>query len=309
MDLFNSICNSYKKISIVGKVLIWVMLFLIVVTIFKVEKQTKEGFIQTNDFLFIEGDKVYDNFYANIYDNLVYNDVKNEFEIGELVNKTTPTRESLILDIGCGTGRHVDLLAKKGFNVIGIDKSQDMVNKAKENYPEYNFMRGDVLNALTFQPNSFTHILCLYFTIYYFKNKQHFFQNCYNWLLPDGYLVVHIVDRNNFDPILPPANPLYLISPQRYAKERITTSKVIFEGFNYSADFKLDDKENKAKFIEKFTDKKSKKVRRQEHIMYMEDENYIIQMAQNVGFVVQSKIDLLQIQYEYQYLYIFKKVN
>ena len=43
-----------------------------------------------------------------------------------------------------------------------------------------------------------------------------------DWLMPGGYLIVHLVDRESFDPILPPGNPLYVVSPQKYAKERIT---------------------------------------------------------------------------------------
>ena len=52
--------------------------------------------------------------------------------------------------------------------------------------------------------------------------------------MPGGYLIVHLVDRESFDPILPPGNPLYVVSPQKYAKERITKTKVHFNDFIYS---------------------------------------------------------------------------
>jgi len=38
-----------------------------------------------------------------------------------------------ILDIGCGTGRHSIELAKRGYNVFGIDLSDSMLQKAQEN--------------------------------------------------------------------------------------------------------------------------------------------------------------------------------
>ena len=72
------------------------------------------------------------------------------------------------------------------------------------------------------------------------------------WLLPGGYLILHLVDRDNFDPILPPGNPLLYVSPQKYAKKRITTTKVKFDDFSYSADFSLNEKTNIATFNEKF---------------------------------------------------------
>jgi hypothetical protein len=39
----------------------------------------------------------------------------------------------------------------------------------------------------------------------------------------------------------------------------------------------------------------------------MEPINDIINMAQDVGFIIQGKIDLVKVAYEYQYLYIFVK--
>ena len=41
----------------------------------------------------------------------------------------------------------------------------------------------------------------------------------------------------------------------------------------------------------------------------MESEQDILTMAQNAGFIVEGKIDLLQCRYEYQYLYILVKPN
>ncbi len=43
-----------------------------------------------------------------------------------------------ILDIGCGTGRHAIELAKRGYNVTGIDLSESMIKKARENAKKYN---------------------------------------------------------------------------------------------------------------------------------------------------------------------------
>jgi 2-polyprenyl-3-methyl-5-hydroxy-6-metoxy-1,4-benzoquinol methylase len=41
-------------------------------------------------------------------------------------------KEARILDIGCGTGRHSHELARRGYDVSGIDLSPSMIKKAKE---------------------------------------------------------------------------------------------------------------------------------------------------------------------------------
>jgi SAM-dependent methyltransferase len=302
--------GNYSKCSSWGKVMIFTILLLILIVAFKPFNTDKyEGFEQNDKFLFKSGQDIYDDFYADIYDYLVFNNIKDEYEVGEIMNKTSASSQSKILDIGCGTGHHVAELSGRSIDVIGIDISQSMIKKAKANYPDYQFQVKDATKSQNFEPDTFTHILCMYFTIYYIQDKAVFFENCYNWLMPGGYLIVHLVDRKNFDPILPPGNPLLYVSPQKYAKDRITTTKVKFTDFAYNANFELDEKNNIAKFTEKFKNDKDGKVRKQEHIMYMPDLNEIVSEAQGVGFVLEGKVDLLQCQYEYQYLYIFTKSN
>ena len=305
-----SITNIYSKMSNCGKILLFIALLLITIVFFKsiqIPSINKEGFMTAPDkFLFKTGDDVYDDFYANIYDYLVFNNIKNSYEIGEIVNSTTPSETSVILDVGCGTGHHVGTMSEQNLNVLGIDISPAMIQKAKENYPNFNFRVGNALNTTEFNHQTFTHILCLYFTIYYFPDKRRFFDNCMDWLMPGGYLVVHLVDREKFDPILPPGNPLYIVSPQKYAKQRITTTKVTFNDFVYNSDFKFNKDENIATFDEKFKFNDGK-VRKQEQKLYMEDTQDILTIAQQCGFILQGKIDLVQCAYENQYLYILVK--
>jgi len=176
--MIKKILKSYNKCSNWTKVLLFLALLFIVVLLFRNIKKNKnlsEGFQQNDQFLFKTGNDVYDDFYAQVYDYLVFNNLKDDYEVGEIINKTTPSSTSKILDIGCGTGNQVVNFSQKGYNIIGIDISPSMIEKAKEKYPNYNFQVSDANNSDIFTTNSFTHITCLYFTIYYFQNKKHFF--------------------------------------------------------------------------------------------------------------------------------------
>jgi hypothetical protein len=135
-------------------------------------------------------------------------------------------------------------------------------------------------------------------------------------------LIVHLVDRNHFDPIVPGGKPLFLVSPQSYAKERITNSLVKFRSFQYKSDFKappptkgqISDGDassgvkNIGKFVEKFTDDKTGKVRENVHTYYMPSNRDILEIAKEVGFTVTGQVDMVHVLNEHQYLFILKKV-
>jgi len=301
------ISKSMKTISTAGVVLILIVAVLFIHSLVS-HRWKREGMQTKNIFTLYEGSDVYDDFYADIYDHLVFNKVLNDYETTSLIQKTSPNSESIILDIGCGTGHDTKALSENGYAVIGMDISKAMVAKAKESYPDLDFVQGDALNAQRFQPSSFTHIVCLYFTVYYMQDMNRFFSNVFSWLMPGGYFVLHLVDRDMFDPILPPANPLMLLSPQRYAKERIKESKVTFNHFKYKAHFDINEETDTALFIENIHFNDGKK-RKNEHKMYMPHLDTMVQMVQDVGFLVQGKIDLIKAGYEYQYLYIFTRPN
>lgn len=307
MKIIKSITNCYNKMSNFGKILLFIALLLVLIVFFKSLMPVQEGMVDSSKFLFKQGTAVYDDFYANVYDYLVFNQLRNDYEIGQIINSTTPNEKSVIADIGCGTGHHVKDLNSKNLQIIGIDISPSMIEKAKADNPRLarQFVVGNGLNGQLFQDNSLTHILCLYFTIYYMENKMLFFNNCMNWLMPGGYLIVHLVDKYKVNPILPQSNPLYTVSPQKYGKGEITKTKITFNDFVYNSNFKLQD-DNIAIFDEKFKFNDGR-VRKQEQKLYMEDLPTIVNMAQDAGFTLHAKVDMVHCAYENQYLYVFVK--
>jgi SAM-dependent methyltransferase len=70
--------------------------------------------------------------YSRYYD-LLYRDKDYRGEaayIHALIEKHRPGAQSL-LDLGCGTGRHASLLAERGYDVTGVDRSPAMLAEAR----------------------------------------------------------------------------------------------------------------------------------------------------------------------------------
>ncbi len=267
--------------------------------------KTIENFETSTRFITKRGPDIYDDFYVSVYDDLLFSEFKNDYEIGQIINRTSPSARSNILDIGSGTGHHVGMMSQKGFKCQGIDIAPAMVKQSRTNYPNCKFAVGDVMKSIQFQPGQFTHITCLYFTIYMIKDKRTFFQNCINWLRPGGFLVLHLVNRDKFDPILPVADVLAKIDPQDYADKRITSTRAAFNNHLYEANFKLDG--DKALFKEKFIEKKGNGVRQNNHELYMPSQKEILSLASASGFILSSKTEMKRVGYNNQYIYVLQK--
>jgi SAM-dependent methyltransferase len=87
--------------------------------------------------------------YSRYYD-LLYRDKNYQAEANfvlSLINQHCPQAATL-LDLGCGTGRHARLFAEAGYQVTGVDRSQEMLDvaraAAKTSKGRLDFAPGDV---------------------------------------------------------------------------------------------------------------------------------------------------------------------
>lgn len=299
---YNSAFVYLKKNPPIENIFYFSLILLIVYLIItSIGEKTVENMETStiNPFVSITGNNIYDEFYANMYDILFFSKSKNDYEIDLIIKKTKMTKQSRILDVGSGTGHYVGKLNKAGYYYIrGLDLSQSMINKSRQNYPKSKFDCNDVLKSIIFAQKSFTHILCMYFTIYTIENKLLFFNNCMSWLKPKGYLIVHIVDRYMFDPVLS-------ISSDPYSDKRTTTTRASIKNYKYISDFKLNG--DKATFTETFTNVEDNSVRKNIHELFMPSDQSIHSIAESVGFVFVNKTDLKEVGYNNQFIYIFRK--
>jgi len=306
----HKIAKTFNKSTLLEKLVYITGLALVFVIITNCTRGNMEGFQDNNtsEFIFKEGIDIYDGFYAEIYDLLLFNHNKNVFEVSGIMDTITIPKNSKILDIGSGTGHHVDMFKKYGQQAEGIDISHSMIKKSLEKYPNNKYIHGDFMKNNTLTPSSYSLITCLYFTIYYIKNKKQFFEKCYDLLTPNGYLAIHLVDRNNFDPIIPAGDPLVIISAQSYAKKRITDTEVEFDTHNYKSNFELVT-DDQAVMHETIKNKKTGSVRKHEHKFYMSSQKKILSIAKTAGFILEAQIHMLPCNYDNQYIYILRRPN
>jgi SAM-dependent methyltransferase len=68
------------------------------------------------------------DFYDDLYESKDYPAEANY--VDGLIQKYLPEAQS-VLDLGCGTGRHAIKFVEKGYSVVGIDRSPEMIAKAQ----------------------------------------------------------------------------------------------------------------------------------------------------------------------------------
>jgi SAM-dependent methyltransferase len=242
-----------------------------------------------------------------VYDDLYKTEPRSDYEYKKIIEMTQPSKKSEFLVVGSGTGHLVNNLNNAGYHAIGIDKSKAMINYSEKKFPDIETKCGDVIDSMNYDKGVFTHITCMNFTIYHLEDKLTFFKNCYYWLMPNGYLIVHLVNREKYNPIIPAANPPLLDNPQKYSNTRIKDSKINFIDFEYqnSHDFKTD-KDKRVIIKETFTDASTKNIRQNELTLYMENIDEIVNIAKKCGFIPHAQIKLLND--EHQYIYIFERL-
>lgn len=309
--IVNLLKSKGRNIFILQTLLLLGFIYILILIIKKRKPVLHETFKQNERFVLKLDSNIYDNFYCKIHDDIHQPSQHIDFELIQIAKITQPSKQSVFLDIGSGTGDLVNELTDAGYYAYGIDKSKAMVDVATKKYPEVEYKCGDALKSMNYETNTFTHIICNYFTIYEIEDKRTLFRNCYFWLKSNGYLILHLVEPKKFDPITPIAKPRLDENPQELVDERITSTIIDFKEMEYKSEYKFDNVEKGVVVVkETFKDKGSEKIRQNEQTLFMDSINKILNITEQNGFIVHSKINMKScIDDENQYIYILEKIQ
>ena len=267
-------------------------------------------------------DAIYDAFYTKYYDKIYENKERDVEQLKIIVSYAKNKKFVKFLDIGCGTGYHVHMLNKMKYDVVGLDKSRFMVEKAQSKYTNCEFIIGDILKNNLFDYNSFTHLLCLNKTFYIIKDKEQFFENCALLLSPTGILIIHLLTRETFKPFILPKDDTVLYNPENH-NSAITKNIIKFssnleymcyyEVFNTNTNTNTNThdtfNEPYSCYQEKFEDFETHNIRKNQINLYIPSIDEILQLAKSKGFAFKDKKSLDFIDHPNEYLFIFKKIT
>jgi ubiquinone/menaquinone biosynthesis C-methylase UbiE len=69
--------------------------------------------------------------------------------------KSTLKPDGLVLDLACGTGRHIIPLSKEGYNMVGLDVSSNLLRIAKKQEGDVQLIKAD-MRFLPFAAEAFS---------------------------------------------------------------------------------------------------------------------------------------------------------
>ncbi|MBQ3553939.1 MAG: methyltransferase domain-containing protein [Clostridia bacterium] len=147
--------------------------------------------------------------FAELYDRLTF-DVDYEAIAARIdgIFEREEKKPHLVLDLACGTGTLTRLLAQKGYDMIGVDASDAMLQKAQEKCPSSLLLLQNMQEFELY--GTVDAIVCMLDSVNYLtedSDLDHVFHLANNYLNPNGLFIFDINSEYKFRNIL--ANHTY----------------------------------------------------------------------------------------------------
>ncbi len=132
--------------------------------------------------------------FASVYDRLTYDINYKEFvDFVDKILLRHGKKPKLILELACGTGNMTCEFNKKGYDIIGVDNSVDMLSQAREKCPQNLLLLQDMTEFELY--GTVDAIVCLLDSVNYITDENKLikmFSLIHNYLEYDGLFVFDI---------------------------------------------------------------------------------------------------------------------
>ncbi len=152
--------------------------------------------------------------FANIYDRLIDFDYNKIADYYESVFEKFGERPKLMLDLGCGTGTLTHIMRGRGYDMIGVDASEEMLMQAKNKDSDILYLCQSMTG----------------FELYGTVDAAISSLDCANYLLEDGELFKMFSLINNY--LNPNALFIFDISSEKKLSETLGNNTFIYEEAN-----------------------------------------------------------------------------
>jgi 2-polyprenyl-6-hydroxyphenyl methylase/3-demethylubiquinone-9 3-methyltransferase len=111
-------------------------------------------------------------------------------ELEDVLERAAPDPEhTRVLDVGCGNGAVTAWLARRGFQVVGVDPSSEGIERARAAHPDLEFRRASAYDRLADELGAFSLVVSLE-VVEHVYDPPRFARTVFEALRPNGTLVL-----------------------------------------------------------------------------------------------------------------------
>ncbi len=195
--------------------------------------------------------------YLNLYANRDSSEAEKHVDF--LCNHLNLNSNDKILDLGCGSGRHANLLGKFGYHILGIDTSEFLIREAIKNskdVPTVKFICRDMRNITDLGP--FDLILSMFTSFGYFEadEQNQDILNIISQSLKPGsrFFMDYLYAPHVIENLIPFENIVVkdeeVLITRKVVRDRVVKT-IEFPGRSYQESVKLYDPETLSKMLQR----------------------------------------------------------
>lgn len=165
-----------------------------------------------------ENTKIAHNAIAKTYYELYKDDKSDLLYFDEFLNKC----KSKILDLGCGMGHYSNYISKKGFEVTGIDFSEEMIALARNDNSKIEYLIHDICDLDIIKDRKYDGIVLAYVLQHLSKKEvEKLFCDIKEYIESDAKLIIFLREGNSILEELEPIDTKFKYIINEYSKDEI----------------------------------------------------------------------------------------